>query len=160
MRRAWLILPLLLRTAAADTTTITATAVGSLAATDNATSAPDNGNAEGDLFMQIRPGGLLGYESPRMIQELAASVELLTFARGTSSSSVGYSGALRSFYLPTPRSDVLTSIDGSNGIINAFTTRAAPEQTGIGLVPSAAIYTNVANANESASYQVQQGFTA
>jgi hypothetical protein len=112
-----------------------ATAAGDVAATDNVFAVAGNANPEGDAFMQVRPGMLFAYDSPRTIQELTAEVEFLEYMlhsdRPTVTERVGWKG----FFLPGPRSEVLITANGSTGQLNALSSRSSPDQTGPTVLP-------------------------
>ena len=111
------------------------TANGDVATTDNVFAVDRNANPEADMFMQVRPGMLFAYDSPRAIQELTAEVEFLEYVlhsdRPTVTERLGWKG----FFLPGPRSEVLITVNGSTGQLNALSSRSSPDQTGPTVLP-------------------------
>jgi len=129
------------------------TANGDVAATDNVFAVPRDSNPEADMFMQVRPGMLFAYDSPRAIQELSAEVEFLEYIlhsdRPTVTERLGWKG----FFLPGPRSEVLITVNGSTGQLNALSSRSSPDQTGpTVLPPTQAIDVYQADASEYGSW--------
>lgn len=153
---ALLLAPVLTTHPASANTSVHATAAGTVAATDNALSAPDDQNPEGDVEVTIRPGVLMVYETPRMVQQLVLEVEALQFLRHNDQPSLNYHAAWQSSYTPGPRSDFSTTIDGSTGQVSALLTRTSPDQTAVGVLPAALIDTQQASAAESGGYQLTQ----
>ena len=158
MRRSWLAAAVAIgavpSVARADDTSVQGTVVGTLASTDNVLNAPDGQPGQGDIFMQVRPGALFTWETPRMIQQLVGEVEALEFVRHNDQPSLGIHAAQRAFYTPGPLSTLFTVLDVSSGQASALTTRSAPDATGVALQPSQLIYTENGTASESASHQV------
>src|SRR5262249_11938100 len=85
--------------AAADTSSLPATVIGNVAATDNvfATSRAD---AQADVFTQIRPGTLISYDAPRMIHEILAEAEILEYALHSDKPSITFRAGWKGFFLP------------------------------------------------------------
>jgi hypothetical protein len=133
----------------ADHYSIHFTLAGTLAATNNVFNAPDGQPADGDLLVQIRPGALFVYESPRMIEELVGEVELIDFLIHNDQPSIGGHAAWRQFFTPGPLSTLSTTVDAQAGEISALTSRSAPDTTGVALQPSSLIYDETANVSES-----------
>ena len=140
--------------AAADHASLHATATGDVATTDNVFSAPSDGSREADAFMQVRPGLLFAYDAPRMQNELNGEVEFLEYMLHSDRPSVTGRAGWKMFLLPGPRSEMLVGADASRGQLNALSSRNTPDQTTIGILPSAAqpIDTNQADATESGSW--------
>ena len=136
----------------ADHATYQGTVVGNVATTDNVFAQPRE-NAEPDVYMQIRPGMLLAYDSPRAIQELTGEIEFLEYIAHSDKPSVTFRGGWQGFFLPGPRSQVTTTANASTGQLNALSTRTSPDQAGINVLPPGEIDTRQADASEYLSYQ-------
>ncbi len=127
-----------------------ATVSGDLATTDNVFSAPTSQYPDGDVFTTVRPGMLFAYDAPRMIHELDAEIELLEYVLHSDQPSVTGRAEWKGFFLPGPRSELLLAADGSRGQLNALNARVSPDQTGIGVLPSATKPIDVSQADASA----------
>jgi hypothetical protein len=137
----------------ADHASYHGTVVGSVATTDNVFAAPRE-NAEPDIYMQVRPGMLFAYDSPRAIQELTGEVEFLEYVAHSDKPSVTFRAGWQGFFLPGPRSQVTTTVNASTGQLNAMATRTSPDQTGINVIPPGQIDTRQGDAQEYLTYQV------
>lgn len=126
--------------------------MGSVATTDNVFAQP-RANAEADIYMQVRPGMLFAYDSPRFIQEFTAEVEFLEYVVHSDKPSVTYRAAWQGFIMPGPRSQMTTSVDVSTGQLNALATRTSPDQAGISVLPPGEIDEQQGNGAEYLSYQ-------
>lgn len=135
--------------------TLHATADGSVAATDNVFGAPA-GSAQGDMLFDLRPGAFYAYDSPRMIDDLDASVELLEYAVNSDQPSFLFNAGWQGLFLPGPRSAVTLSASGGTGKANALATRTSPDQGTIGVLPSGAVSTQDGNASEAATWDATQ----
>ena len=138
--------------ALADHASYHGTVVGSVATTDNVFAQP-RANAEADVYMQVRPGMLFAYDSPRFIQELSAEVEFLEYVAHGDKPSVTFRAAWSGFITTGPRSQMTTSVDASTGQLNAMATRTSPDMVGINVVPPGQIDVRQGNATEFLSYQ-------
>jgi len=138
--------------ARADHASYHGTVVGSVATTDNVFAAPRE-MAEPDIYMQVRPGLLFAYDSPRAIQELVGEVEFLEYVAHSDKPSVTFHAGWQGFFLPGPRSQVTTTVNASTGQLNAMTTRTTPDMAGINVVPPGEIDTRQGDASEYLSYQ-------
>lgn len=127
--------------------------MGSVATTDNVF-ATSRDNAEADAFMQVRPGMLFSYDSPRFIQVLTGEVEFLEYVLHSDKPSVTFRAGWQGFYTPGPRSELVLGVDASTGQLNAMATRTSPDQTGINVIPPGRIDTRQGDANEYYSYQL------
>lgn len=136
----------------ADHATFNGTVVGNVATTDNVFAAPRD-NAEPDVYMQLRPGMLFAYDSPRAIQELTGEVEFLEYVAHSDKPSVTFRAGWQGFFLPGPRSQVTTTVNASTGQLNAMATRTSPDMTGINVIPPGQIDTRQGDASEYLSYQ-------
>jgi hypothetical protein len=122
-----------------------------VATTDNVF-ATDRGQAQADLFTQVRPGLLYAYDSPRMIQELQGDVELLYYALHSDKPSITAAGGWRGFFLPGPRSQLTFNVNGSNGQLNALSSRTSPDQTTASVVPTGSVDVKATDASEYFSW--------
>jgi hypothetical protein len=138
--------------ASADSTSYHGTVVGSVATTDNVF-ATTRENAEADIYMQVRPGMLFSYDSPRAIQELTGEVEFLEYVAHSDKPSVTFRAGWQGFFLPGPRSQLTTTVNASTGQLNAMATRTSPDMAGINVVPPGQIDTRQGDAQEYLTYQ-------
>jgi hypothetical protein len=136
--------------AGADNASFHATATGDVAVTDNAGATPDNKQA--DIFVQIRPGILYAYDSPRMIHELTAEVEALEYIINSQGLTLNERAAYHGYYLPGPRSNVLVSADGQTGQLNALASGTSADQTGVAAQSGGRVDIRQADLGEYATY--------
>jgi hypothetical protein len=130
-----------------------ATANGDVAATDNVFAVPRDANPEADMFTQVRPGMLFSYDSPRVINELAAEVEFLEYLLHSDRPSVTERLSWKAFILPGPRSEVTIAANGSSGQLNALTSRGASDSATISVSPQTqAVMTYQADGSEYGSW--------
>ncbi len=141
-------------TVRADAFDVHATLVTNVAATDNVFAAGDGANREADMFVQVRPGVLLAYESPRLIQELTAEVEGLDDARNYDSGSFNLHAGYRMKWDPTARSSVVAFATGSTGQLTNLQSNTSPDQTGVALTPPGKVDVRQADASEGYRYQL------
>lgn len=137
----------------ADHASFHGTLVGDVATTDNVFAQPRDA-ATPDVYMQIRPGMLFAYDSPRFVQELTAEAEFLEYVAHSDKPSVTFRSGWQGFITPGPRSEMTLGVTASTGQLNAMSTRTSPDQTGINVLPPGAIDTRQGAANEYLSYQV------
>ena len=140
--------------ARADHTSVHATVVGNLAGTDNVFASSADATREADLFVQVRPGVLLAYETPRMVQELTAEVEALEFVRNSDQPSVNYHAGYRAKFDPTPRSSFTVLASGTTGQLSQLSTRTSPDMSGVMLTPPGKVDVRASDASISYSYQL------
>jgi hypothetical protein len=143
-------------TATADTTSWHGTANGDVAATDNVFAAPSSGSREADVFFTLRPGVLFAYDAPRMIHDLTAEIEVLEFALHSDDPSLSFKGGWRAFFLPGPRSEVITQLNGQSGQLSAIASRSSPDQTVVQVQPAGKIDILEADGSQFASYQASK----
>lgn len=136
--------------AAADSTSMHATATGDVAVTDNVFAAPEN--REGDLFFQIRPGILYSYAASRMIHDLNAEGEIIQYAFHSRDPSLSGRGGWRGFFIPGPRSEMILGASAGTGLLSALGSRLSPDQTMINVTPVGKVFTRQAEASEYFSY--------
>jgi hypothetical protein len=89
-----------------------------------------------------------------MIHELVAEVELLEYALHSDEPSVTGHFGWRAFYLPGPRSQVTTNVEGNSGELNALSSRSSPDQTTVGVTPAGPIDVRIADGSEYLSWIV------
>lgn len=130
------------------------------AVTDNVFAAPNDGSRQADLFFQVRPGFLYTRGSPRAIQELAAEAEIIHYVLNGKYPSVTGRGSWRSFYLPSPRTEVITGFGGGTGVLTALSTQAPADQTQVQLQPIGRVTLVQGDANEYLSYVVSREYRA
>jgi hypothetical protein len=149
--------------AAADNIDYYATANGSVATTDNANGAARSSEAggpiqdpKGDVFTDVRPGFLITYLAPRMIHELNSEVDFI-YHFGDTRPDVTFRGGWKSFFIPTPRSELSTSIEGSQGQLNALSASANPLETATQVIPPGRVDTANASFSENLSWVASEG---
>ena len=135
-----------------DHSSIHATATGDVATTDNVLSAPSGGR-EGDVYVQIRPGVLFAYDTPRLIQDLAAELEVLEYAEHSHTPSLTARAGWRAVFTSGPRSELTMVANASSGRLNAITARTSPDQTSVGAVPAGEIKARQADASAQLGWQ-------
>ena len=148
---------------AADNVDYYATANGSVATTDNANGAARSSeaggpvqNPKGDVFADVRPGFLITYLAPRMIHELNSEVDFI-YHFGDTRPDVTFRGAWKSFFIPTPRSELSTSIEGSQGQLNALSASANPLESATQVVPPGRVDTANVSFSENLSWVASEG---
>ncbi|CAN5541488.1 hypothetical protein BH11MYX1_BH11MYX1_30190 [soil metagenome] len=145
---------ILARIAQADHTSVHVTASGNVAVSDNVFSAPSDANPVSDLYAQIRPGVLGAWETPRMVQTLAAEAEVLEYAEhDPGKPSLTLRGRWDALFLPGPRSELGLGAGASNGRVNALTARSSADQTTIAITPAGSQEIRQADAQQRLSWQ-------
>lgn len=137
--------------AVADRFSVHGTASVDAAVTDNVFSA-QFGNREGDLFFTVRPGALLTYALPRMIQELNAEVELSRYAAHADSPTVAFRGGWKALFLTGPRSEMLVQANASRSILSAISAASVPSETVVQLQPIGQVDVTQGDINEYGSW--------
>ena len=125
--------------ARADDSSLHILGAAQLGFTDNLLSGPRNppvGLAappvEWDLFLGLRPGILFTYGTPRATQEVTYTLDAILYVRHDELSSLFHRAGWKGFFLLSPQSELLTSVDGSFGDGNLFpTTLASSGQVGV-----------------------------
>ena len=138
--------------ARADHLSAQATVLANVALTNNVFDAPSGGEA--DLFVQVRPGVLLAYESPRMLQELTADVEALEFVRNSDQPSINYHAGYHARFTPSTRSTINLGANGTTGQLSQLSAQTTPDQTGAQALPPGRVAVRAADVSQSASYEV------
>ena len=158
MRRSLQVIAICLGSAPAwaDHGSIYATVSGDVAVTDNVFAVPSDANPEADVFFNVRPGVLAAYDSPRMIHEVAAEVDLIEYVLHSSSPSLNLRGSWKGFFTPGPRTELLLEADGSTGQVNSLTAHASPDQSGIGVTPVGTTDVRQASAGEYLTWQASK----
>jgi hypothetical protein len=141
-------------TARADYTSANATLVSNVAATDNVFAASDGGDREADTFVQVRPGVILAYETPRMVHELIVEVEALDYIRNYDDESINFHGGYRARLDPTPRSTFTLLANGLTGRLSQLESYSAPADTGVALTPAGKVNVESADASELYNYTI------
>ncbi len=120
-----------------------AVATGFAAWTDNVFSSPSNATAEdnvqpreSDVYYQLQPGTLFTWESPRIIQELSASIDATLYTEHSEARALTYRAGWRSFYVLTPRTELGASGSASTGSLSTFATRGTADTGQPSLLPS------------------------
>ncbi len=137
----------------ADAESINGTLSGNASATDNAFSAA-SGNKSPDMFLQIRPGLLFGYETPRAVYTGFTEAEALDYVAHYKEVSVTVRVGARAAFVVTPLTDIAFTLDASTGKLNALQGRSTPDQTTTTLVPAGAGDIYQVAAGESAAHTI------
>jgi hypothetical protein len=147
----------------ADNADFHATAVGSVATTDNVNGSARN--RRGSVFTDVRPGMLFTYNAPRNIHELITEVDLFYYF-GRTQPNVTFRGDWKAFFLPGPRSEVSLGATGQRGQLNALSAGTISNENPLLVLPEGKVNTNNASATEHASWVAteftrlfQRGFT-
>lgn len=138
--------------ARAQSTSWHATATGDVAVTDNVFAAPNDGSREGDLFFQLRPGGIFTYNGPRMVHELSLDGEAIQYALHSRRPSLSARGGWRSIWLPGPDTELMTSVNGGSGEITSLGSRTTPDESLINVAPVGKVSYVSADASQYLSY--------
>jgi hypothetical protein len=145
---------ILARIAHADHTSVHVTASGNVAVSDNVFSAPKEANPEADVYAQLRPGVLGAWESPRMVQTLAAEAEIFEYAaHDPGNPSLTLRGRWDALFQPGPRSELGLGAGASNGRVSALTARSTADQTTIAITPAGSQQVRQADAQQRLSWQ-------
>jgi hypothetical protein len=142
-------------TATADRGSVHVTASGDLAFTDNVFS-EQSGDQNSDLFIQLRPGILLSYGMPRMINDLNIQAEVTGYAINGNDAAITGRGAWRGLFFPSPRSEIVVQASGGSSLLNVLSVLSSPDQAPLGVQPTGAVVALTADAGESFSYQVSR----
>jgi hypothetical protein len=144
--------------ARADRTSLHGTVSGDVAATDNVF-ATDREQNEVDLFFTIRPGGILGYDAPRMSHDFTLEGEIINYLAHSDAPSLAARGGVRSAYVTSKHTSVITQINGSSGVLTALSARSTPDQTIPFFTPIGQVDTLQGDANEQFSWRSGRSFT-
>ena len=141
-------------TAAAQSTSWHGTLNGDVAVTDNVYARPGYSltNRDGDLFFQLRPGFFVSRNAPRAINTFLAEAEIIHYAFNSKYPSVSGRVGWNGFYLTGPRSEVITGINASTGILTALQSRLTSDETQINVNPVGKVTFQQADASEYFSY--------
>jgi len=137
--------------AAADRASYHATGSGDVGVTDNVFQ-EQRGSQDVDLFFQIRPGFLLSYGLPRIIQDLAVEAEVTQYARHSEEASIAGRGSYNALFITGPRSEISISMNAGTGVLSAITARTPPDQAVVELRPLGNIRYRDASVTEYGSY--------
>jgi hypothetical protein len=138
--------------ALADRGSIHVTATGDLAFTDNVF-AEQRGDQSSDLFVQVRPGVLMSYGTPRMIHDLSIEGQVTGYAIHRNDAAITGRAAWRALFLPTPRTDVTVQANAGSSLLNVLSVLSSPEQT-TAVQPLGAVVAYTADVGEGFSYQL------
>ncbi len=158
VRRSLQVIAILLASAPAwaDRSSLYATANGDVGVTDNVFAVPSNANPEADVFFDVRPGVMAAYDTPRMIHELSAELDILEYVIHSDSPSLTFRGGWKGFFAIGPRTDLLLQADGGTGRVSALSERSSPDQTPVAVTPGGTTDLRQASAGEYLSYQASQ----
>jgi hypothetical protein len=137
--------------ARAEHKSLHATVAGDVAVTDNAFVTGSNGTV--DMFLELKPGLLATYETPRMIHGLDLELDALEYLSTGDRPNLLVRGGWQGFFIPGPRSTLALSANGSTGVLNTLTFQTSPDQTMIGIQPAGAADYRSGDANELLSWQ-------
>jgi hypothetical protein len=137
--------------AAADRASYHATGSGDVGVTDNVFQ-ERRGAQDADLFFQLRPGVLLSYGLPRIIQDLAVEAEVTQYARHSEEASIAGRGTYNVVFTTGPRSQVSVSLNAGTGVLSAISARTPPDQSVVELRPLGNLRYRDASASQFATY--------
>lgn len=123
-----------------------------MAVTDNVFAAPNDSDRESDVFFQVRPGAIWSYNARRMIHDLNAEAEVIHYAFHSRQPSLSGRGAWRGFWIPGPRSELITSAGGGTGVLTSLSSRLTPDQSMVNVQPLGKVTVRNAEASEQFSY--------
>jgi len=141
-------------TAAAQSTSWHGTLNGDVAVTDNVFARPGYSisNRDGDLFFQLRPGFLISRNAPRLINTLNAEAEIVHYAFNSRYPSVSGRLGWNAFILTGPRSEMITSVNASTGILTSLQSRLNSDETTLNINPVSKVTFAQADASEYFAY--------
>ncbi|MDX2088911.1 MAG: hypothetical protein SFX73_13725 [Kofleriaceae bacterium] len=142
--------------ATADRGSVHVTASGDLAFTDNVF-AEQSGDQNSDLFIQVRPGILMSYGMPRMINDLSVEAEVTGYAINGNDAALTGRGTWRALFFPSPRTELVLQASGGSSLLNVISVLAQPDQA-LGVQPTGAVIALTADAGQSFSYQLSREF--
>lgn len=137
--------------AAADRLSYHATASGEVAFTDNVF-LEQRGRQDGDLFFQVRPGLLLSYGLPRLINDLTIEAGVMQYALHSEEATVTGRAGWRALLMTGPRSEVSLEASGGTGVLSAMTQRDVSEMPVVEVQPLGQVHVVDAQASEYGSY--------
>lgn len=137
--------------AVADRASYHATASGDIGLTDNVFSA-QSGNRSGDMFFQLRPGLLLSYGLPRIIQDLVLEAEVTQYALHSEEASLAGRGEYNAHFITGPRSELSLGASAGTGVTSAISARSSPDQAVIELRPLGNLRFRNASVSQYGSY--------
>lgn len=140
--------------AAAQSTSWHGTLNGDVAVTDNVYARPGYSltNRDGDLLFQLRPGFFVSRNAPRAINTFLAEAEIIHYAFNSKYPSVSGRVGWNGFFLPGPRSELITGVNGSTGILTSLQSRLSSDETMINVNPVGKVTFQQADASEYFSY--------
>jgi hypothetical protein len=144
------------------------TFTGDLAWTDNVMNAPSNAPAAlllrppvADFFFELRPGVILSSGAPRFVSRAEYFFQADLFARESEGNSYSNTLSWQSFYLASPRSELLFSVLGQQGRLNTFNLTEPSSASPVSVLSAAAASTNFAqvSSSEVLLYHLPQAWT-
>ena len=117
---------------------VNAIIAGNVSATDNANQ-DASGTKHPDGFVQIRPGLLFGYETPRGTYTAATDVEATEYLQHPADFAVTVHGRATAAWVVTPLTSANVALAASTGKTNILAGRQSPDQNVVtGLLPGGA----------------------
>jgi hypothetical protein len=133
------------------------TANGSVATTDNVNGLEaGQPGKRGDVFTDVRPGFLVTYFAPRMIQELSAEVDFL-YHIFTSKPNATFRAGWKAFFIPSPLTEATVNADASKGQLNALSASANPTDTITQILPPGRVDVESVTSSENFSWVISEG---
>jgi hypothetical protein len=142
--------------ARAENTVWQGTASGDVAVTDNVFAEPTDADRDADFFFQLRPGVLFSYNGRRMVQQVDGEVEILHYGFHSRRPSLSFRDGWRGIWLTGPRSQLVTTVNASTGILSSLSSRLTPDETAINLQPVGKVTVQQADASESLTYDLSK----
>jgi hypothetical protein len=130
-----------------------------LAWTDNLFSSPATPVAgappkEGDAYLQVRPGAILMFETPRSVHELQYTFDASMYLNHTEAWAILQRAGWRGFFTTSPRGELNTDLNASFGDATTLTTQAGASAGEIGVQRSNSVHVLQLGAGENYAYQV------
>ena len=110
-----------------------ATLGGNVSASDNAF-ASASGEKQADIYWQIRPGALFGYETPRAVYTALVEAEATDYIDHNDQAAFSVRANGHATFVTSPTSALDLAATVSTGKLNALAGRSTPDQTGTQLV--------------------------
>lgn len=143
-------------TAHAENTVWQGTASGDVAVTDNVFAEPTDADRDADFFFQLRPGVLFAYNGRRMIHQVDGEVDIIHYGFHSRRPSLSFRDGWRGIWFTGPRSQLVTTVNGSTGILTSLSSRLTPDETAINLQPAGKVTVQQGDASESLTYDLSK----
>jgi hypothetical protein len=164
MRRSVLVLAALVgstRAARAEDWSLHLVATADAGWTDNLFSAPATPPAGSDApaktsdeFLDLQPGALLTFATPRTIHELSYQLDANLYLHHSEAWGLLQRARWRGFFITSPRGELTTSVSGSVGDTSTFSTASAASTGQVTTQRSGALHVEAVDAAEGYTYAI------